>query len=355
MKYYLRILATLIFKTKIIFQIPKKVDIILYDQGEIFNKKIKEMFPNLIVEILYARLEKVNLYILVLSLSKSFFFKKKIFLNYLIKYCEFTNPKYIITSTDYDEKIYKIKKYSNLKSKFVIIQRCPLYPNYLSSISSKYNIDYILCFNEYSKRIYKKKFKSKYFIIGSFLNNFYPIVNSKNKKRGILLISGFKKNFIIKKEDKDRIRSNGSDVYFEKKIIEIIYSFSKRKKIKFKILLKPFVSINSAKNFFNIDSNLFFYNPGTVAYKLIDNYKLIVFCSNSNLYNESISRKSKCLIFSKKNLNFSEVEIIAKIEKSYFDLPKKLKDNNLKTFLEKTNNRLIFDNGNKILRSIISS
>ena len=62
------------------FKKPAKKQILLYDQGFLFNKQFKQNFKEFNIDILYTRLEEINLYVLIKvflklkTLSKDFIF-----------------------------------------------------------------------------------------------------------------------------------------------------------------------------------------------------------------------------------------------------------------------------------------
>ena len=117
-----------IFKCRLRFRKPVPAEIVLYDQGLFFNKIFKENFKKNKIEILYTRLEEINLYVLFKSFLRFNSFNIKIiFLNYLICYCNIIKPKWIISSNHFDLKFYDLKKNMSPDIKFGIIQRAPVF------------------------------------------------------------------------------------------------------------------------------------------------------------------------------------------------------------------------------------
>ena len=55
----------IIFKCRFKFKKPKKAEILLYDQGLLFNKYFKKNFQGFNIEILYVRFEEINIYVLL--------------------------------------------------------------------------------------------------------------------------------------------------------------------------------------------------------------------------------------------------------------------------------------------------
>ena len=63
--HYIKTFYIIFIKTKFIFSKPKKVDILLYDQGLKFNKLINNYFKKSKKAILFARFEELNIFIIL--------------------------------------------------------------------------------------------------------------------------------------------------------------------------------------------------------------------------------------------------------------------------------------------------
>ena len=134
--HYIKTFYIIFIKTKFIFSKPKKVDILLYDQGLKFNKLINNYFKKSKKAILFARFEELNIFIILDILIRfKFLNNHSLFQNYLIEYCKLTKPKLIISSTLWDERLLSLKK--------------------------KLSCDYILTFNYHIGQIYQKYIKCK--------------------------------------------------------------------------------------------------------------------------------------------------------------------------------------------------
>ena len=59
----------LLSKTKFEFSLPKKCDILCYDQGKRFNNDIRKIFNKFKVSVIYIRLEKINFIKIIKILS----------------------------------------------------------------------------------------------------------------------------------------------------------------------------------------------------------------------------------------------------------------------------------------------
>ena len=265
----------LISKCRFKFKKPKKVEILLYDQGVIFNQHFIQSFKENDIEILYSRLEEINLYVLFISLLKlNSISKKKLFLNYLIAYCEIVKPSWIVTSNHYDLKFYDLKKNINLDVKFAIIQGVPIFEFHIKNFFSlaltdnkKLNVDYFFCFDELTIKILKNYIDTNFVIIGSFRNNCYPIKSTETNK-DILVISGFKEKRIGMSDGK----GYETDIYQEKKLIQLLILISEKQNLSFKILLKPFTKISEYSKFSEISENYCIFNNGFNNYQTIDKF-----------------------------------------------------------------------------------
>ena len=330
---------------------PKKCDILCYDQGKKFNTNIKNILRSLEFDVLHVRLEKLNFFVALKSIfSKIFNLELSLKNHYIKNYCNYSRPKIILSTSHTDKNFLYLKKNIQSDYKTVLVQRCPYKASDFNTKNIKPIVDQTYLFNKRSLKIIKSKVNSKEFILGSFNNNFQKKI--KNKKNFILLISGYKKKFEISNLKNEEYYL---DVIHEKKLFKsIIKNFSKKYKIK--ILLKPDVHKNDYLNFSEIIKKFVIVNDGN-PYKLIDQSNLVITINNGTMGHESISRKVKNIqILRKKkhNLNrfyiykdkFDEIKIknfLLKIlrmsQKSYF--------NRMKKFHEDI---IFFDSRNKLLR-----
>ena len=342
----------LLKKTQFEILLPKKSDILCYDQGKKFNDNVVKIFKSLKIDILYVRLEKINILVAIKSIISKFFdFKQSLKNHYIKNYCYYSNPKVILSTSHLDNSFLYLKKNIFKNYKTVLVQRCPYKNTDFNIKKNKPEIDQVYLFNTKSLKIINNKIKSKKFILGSFNNNNHKI--NKKKNGLILIISGYKKNFETynPNENKDYHLS----IFYEKKLFNtIIKSFSKKYKIR--ILLKPEVKKNDFLNFSKIDKKYVMTNDGN-PYKWIDQSNLVITLKNGTMGQETISRKVKNVEIPRKkikNLNrfyiynnkFDEVKIkifLLKIlrmsQKSYF--------NRMKKFHEDI---IFFDSGNRLLK-----
>ena len=65
--YFLKVF----FKCRFKFQKPEKLKLLLYDQGLLFNQHFIKNFSEVNIEILYTRLEEINLFVLFKKSTKT--------------------------------------------------------------------------------------------------------------------------------------------------------------------------------------------------------------------------------------------------------------------------------------------
>ena len=232
---YIKKLIYIFFVSKKYFFKPKQSEILLYDQGTQFNSIVKRYLKSHKISILYARLEEINFYVVF-----KIFFKFKflnglgLFDNYILEYCKLCGTKTIISSTLWDEKILYLKERLNKNFKIILVQVFPIKKEYFKNLKKKkFTIDYFFVFDKKSKNLLKKYFISNFKIIGSFKNNSFVKKKHVGRKK-ILLISGFKKNF-LENSNQDNFSLN---VYHEKKIIVLLNKIFNKKDHLIYVLLK---------------------------------------------------------------------------------------------------------------------
>lgn len=351
MKKFFNIILQLL-KAKFEISLPSECDILCYDKGKKFNNNVKKIFKSLKFDVLYVRLEKINLLVAIKSIiSKILNFKLSLKDHYIVNYCHYSNPKIILSTSYLDRSFLNLKKNTYKNYKTVLVQRCPYKNSDFNIKRKKPEIDQTYLFNQKSLNIIKNNINSKEFILGSFNNN----NQKKNKKKTnfILIISGYKKNFeTLKTEDNKDYHLNA---IHEKKIIKVIIN-NLSEKYKIKILLKPDVKKSEYLNFSGVDKKYVIVNDGN-PYKIMDQCNLVITFNNGTMGHESISRKVKNIQIPRKkkhNLNrfyiykdkFHETKIknyLLKIlrmsQKSYFYKMKKFQED-----------IIFFDYRNTILR-----
>lgn len=347
--YYIKIFYIIFSRTKFVFSKPKKVDILLYDQGLRFNKVINNYFKKYKKTVLFSRFEELNIYIILdILIQFKFLNSHSLFQNYVIEYCRLTKPKLIISSTLWDKKLLSLKKKLDFETKIILVQFFPLKKEYFKALKEKYKIDYIFYMNNISSQILKKYFFAKYIKIGSLSNNRFKI--KKKKSKNILLISGFRKKFLVRQP----INEFELNVEHERKLVAML-STNIIKKSKFKVLLKPFARSEDYCKFMKIDNSILIQNNNSNPYNVMDKYNLIITINDSTMGHEALARGIKHIrvcrdsfyvsnSFFEKNGTINFTQFLTKFyrmpTKKFFDLCRK----NRIDFFPYDYNNLIFRN-----------
>ena len=214
----------LFLNRNITFYPPKKTKILLFDTNlqESINK-----FYNGNFEVLNVRYEKINFFILLLTIIKFGF--KDLSTNYILTFIRSVNPKVLLTFNDLNPRFYLIKKNIDPKITTIVLQQSFRDKNNFNNFKLKknfYNVDYLFVFSKFFKNYYSKKISAKKIIIsGSFLNNFFSIRKKKNSN--ILFISQYKEYL------------NDINYYnHEKKLLKFLVEYSKKNKINYKVNIR---------------------------------------------------------------------------------------------------------------------
>ena len=285
-----------LLKSKWIFTPPKKNKYILVDGSynpfsKLLNKKD--------ITILYRRGEEINLFILfncIINLKFST-------LEYCKEFIKHVSPKLIITGFDYHTIFYKLSKATGIKTLMIqkgnrtinegiIANTKKFFPK---NSRKEYFVDYIFVFNEKVKNFYKNKIGGKYFVIGSFENNFTKL-NKKKIKNEIVFLSNYHPTNIDKRENEDVI-------------VERLLELAADRKLKLNILPR----LRNMPNF--IDKEINFYNnlgdkklnfildKTKSSYEILLKYKY-VFASYSTLAAEFLAKGGRAgFIMLKSNKN----------------------------------------------------
>jgi surface carbohydrate biosynthesis protein len=353
----IKIFFYIILFTKFKFTRPKKVEILFYDQGIITNPIIRQCLKNYKASVLKARFEELNLYVILKIVFKFKFLNGlSLFQNYVIEYCKLSDAKMIISSSLFDKKVLVLKKYLNKKTLIILFQIFPLNKNYFKSFNKKYTIDHFFIFDNKSLKIIKKYFISKYTKIGSLRNNTVNIKKNKRKNKNILLISGFRENFVTQNPTNEW----ELNIHHEKKVIGILSKIY-IKNSKFKVLLKPFFKNKQIYlNFMKCDKKILISNDGN-PYTQISKFDIVITLNNGTMGYEALSRGIKHLQIPQKKFKHSN---------NFYVFDKEINYSNLKKFIifysnitnkkffqiyrKKKLETFIFDYGNSILKSCLN-
>ena len=293
------------FKSKKIFKLPNKKNVLLFDLHGI--NLMKSLFNEKNFSILHTRKEVVNLPILIICLLN---FKFKLY-DYLFFYIKYVNPKIIVTHNDNYLVFYQLAK--KLKDKkFIAIQRCvrsyhndiySIFEKYLKNdIHNKFCIEKFFVYNKQSQKIFEKYVHANYEIIGAATTN--KIKNSfRNKENLISYVS----NFSIKNINDANIYSGTTDVKTSEinlrtsKVIRLLGEYCVSRNLEFNILAK----MSGVRGKRLVDLEKVFYERilkgikfNLILNKSRDNFKeldrsKIVIGEVSNLLYESIFRGNK--------------------------------------------------------------
>ena len=183
-------LKRLFFTEHLVFRLPGKKDILLYDDAG--STMLKEYIPTSKMGIFYTRNESINIIILIVSLFKKGPLKE----NYIDNYIKFSSAKILISFIDNSVELYKIKSRNRLIT-LIIIQNG--YRTYTGEFfecrdykKKKLNADYLLVFGDSIGKEYLKSVEGNVIDIGSFRNNFYTKNLVDKKKYKISFISQFR-------------------------------------------------------------------------------------------------------------------------------------------------------------------
>ena len=153
---------------------------------------------------------------------------------YSINIFKIINPRIVITFTDYDLFIYKLKEIFP-KKKFIIFQHQIRALRLLRKINThklknNYKIDHACIFGENYKKFYSNFLNTKFKVTGSIRNNYFKEINIK-KITSLVLISRFRPHL-------KKYTSNFLTINMNKELIplKIIKNFCMDKGLKLKIL-----------------------------------------------------------------------------------------------------------------------
>lgn len=278
-----------IYKIKFFFTLPKKKDILLYDEihSSILKKIVKKDF-----NIFKTRDLEIYFWIF---LKQIIFFDFK-FLTYTKNYIRFVSPKIIITLNDRKYQFYKLKD-SFKCINFIAIQNGVHIPTFFKNkeLTESRNLkcNHFFVINKFYIKKYKKHINAKYHILGKFTNN---AVKTKKfiSSNNFLLISQF-----------DKSNSNLNNFYTKLLISLNLYFCNSDKKLN--ILLRSKNSflqkeeIEFYRKFFRFNCIFQKTSNWKKSYEKLDKFENIIFM-HSTLGYEAISRKKKVAIFSPKKV-----------------------------------------------------
>jgi surface carbohydrate biosynthesis protein len=279
-----------IIKIKLHFHLPKKKNLLLYD--EIHSSTLKEIVRKNF-NVLKTREKEIYLWIFL----KQIIYLDLKFSTYCKNYIKFTSPKIVITFNDRKPEFYRLKdtfKHIN----FISVQNGVHDPSFFKRYNfENFNCDYFFVLNEHFIRSYKKYINSKYIVLGNFQNNIVKI-NKSNSNDNFLLISQF-----------DKPESNIKLYNFYLKLLKFInlYFLKSNKKINILLRCKDHTQKEEIAFYKKIfQSNCIFQksNDWKKSYQILDKFENILFM-HSTLGYESIARKKKVAIFTPSRISIN--------------------------------------------------
>jgi len=273
---------------KINFFLPKKKKIVVLGITPIYLDYLKYQ-----AHYIKPLKNEINLYFFIIALIRKISSPNnlKFYEYYILSYIEYLDPKFLLSSTDYNLFFLNLKKF--FPDKKLVFFQCHfrnrlMLKDYIN-IKQKFKIDYFFCWGRlFINNYYKKFIDSNFIVSGSIKNNFIKI-NNKSNKKDLIFISQYRLNKDKKKEF----------FYFYKKLINSALSFCKSNRIKLKILGSKQICEHARKeiDFYNKIINpiykknfLYIHNKGNLfSYKYLSNYKYVL-TSTSSLGYEAASK-----------------------------------------------------------------
>ena len=297
-----------------VFTRPKKYKILFYD--DVNSLLIKKKLNKKDYTTLHVRGEKLNIIVLI-KMFLNFKFNSK---NYIYHYIKCVQPKIVITCIDNDYNFYTLKeKFPRII--FIAIQGGyrNQYNDFFTKLKSlkknkklqKLKADYIFLYGSAINVEYLRYIKFKPIFLGSYRNNFVPIIKNKEKKNTVLFISSFRQKIYLQNNEFFRI---------EEKLLPLVQSFCFKYNLKFSIIGSSRVNRHIEKNYFSkilSKNNLSFIKRKSLLsnFKIVDKHELIIFI-DSTLGYESIARNKKIAAFCTRiNNNFGQTEVFSWAQK----------------------------------------
>ncbi len=285
-------------KAKWIFKKPSKKKILIYDGVT----RAEVIFPKKNYEILHVRYESINLYVLLATLLT--FGIKNFKDNYKKKFIMIVSPKVVYTGIDNNSAFYKLKNIYH-RPTYISVQngmRSNSFYNeckqYIKKKENTLKADHIFVFSKKEKERLLKIIEAKFHVVGSILNNHYPIKKKKfNKKvKSIMFVSQIAVS-VMESQNKPY---NIFRIEREKKIFNYLVKFCKKKKIQLNFYAKavaPGLMESFFRSFF-IKGNWIYHSnvERKKTYETINKQQMVVF-NFSTLGFEALTKGIRCASF----------------------------------------------------------
>ena len=318
------------------FAKPKKSKILIYDKES--TKFADILFPKKNYEIIYTRRERINIYIFIITIFKTGF--KNLKNNYKKNFINCVSPKIVLCGIDNHAGFYNLKQmcsnpvYISIQPGLCSKERYKNFYEYCRKYyrenKKKLAIDHSFVFSKTEKSMLSKIINTKIHVVGSILNNEFPLNFKKKKYKSILYISA---NDIV-------------DFKLDKKIFGHLIEFGKSKKIKLYYLGRGYRNVSSllVNAFPKGNWKYIFHKSYKKRYQIVNKQQLIVF-THSTFGFEAMAKGIKCLKISKKppTRNIGKIFPIEGFYKKYDASGEfwtnSLKSSDFKIFLNKMINR----------------
>jgi len=275
-----------LWKIKFLFYLPKKKNILLYDEANshILKEIIKKDF-NII------KIREIEIYFWIFI--KQIIFFDFSYTTYCKNYIKHISPKVVISINDGKVRFFELKKFFK-KIPFVIIQNGARdlsdFERFKFFKSRKFKCDLFFVLNKYYIKPYRKIIDSNYHILGAYKNNIVKV--NKSVKDNFLLISNYDPHTI-----------NKARIVAHNKLLKLLNFYFSSSNKKLHILLRRKNSTQKEEmQFFRFffGSNCVFQktlNPfWKKSYRILDKYENIISMESTMGY-EAISRKKKLAFF----------------------------------------------------------
>ena len=293
------------------FLLPKPSNILIYGGlSEWTDKCLKEILNPYSVGKLCSLTDEVNVPVLLLSFLRRGHVKDAYYDLYIRK----VNPKVVINYLDNNVEFWSLSvRNSSIKTLFIQNGIRGYYDDVFYKLDNKelnqgYKVDYMLVFGQCIGTKYAKYISGSVVPIGSFKNNYIPII--KKKQSGTI-------SFVSQYRNIARIERNGICYTFneffqsDNIIVPFLVDYAKEKGLSFKIIPSQSYSegsndLENEKNYYNeiVGAECDFIERKRIedSYESIDATEIVV-ATDTSMGLEAIARGTKTAIFSIRSSN----------------------------------------------------
>ena len=250
-------------------------------------------------EVLDVRNETFNIYVIILTLLKSFFRDFKI--NYKLNYIKLVSPDIIFSSFTYNPAFFKLKNfYQNTRYICYAFSNCDerfftACKEHYSKSNLKLKSDYLFIVGDYYRDKFLKFIDTKIINVGSLMNNLFSEKKIQEQKKMVLFISQV---YALNDNEIDNYYKNKIDN--ENNIIQSLDKYCVKNGYELHIATRN-TDKNNVKKFYRekFGEGNWTIHPrvsDSTSYDLVNESSLIIF-TNSFLGLEALSRGKRCLAF----------------------------------------------------------